>query len=68
MEFYLCHTQEGIFWARILRAMNRTTFSRSRKRGFVALILLLGSLALFAGRTHIFGQGKASFPDGYDAV
>jgi hypothetical protein len=68
MEFYLCHSLEDIFGARILRAMNRTTFSRSRKRGFVALILLLGSSVLVMGRSHLFGQDKSDFPDGYDAV
>jgi hypothetical protein len=48
--------------------MNRTNLFRSRRRGFAALILLLGALGLVAGRSHLLGQDKAGFPDGYDAV
>jgi hypothetical protein len=34
----------------------------------LAVIVLLGSLALFAGHFYLYGQDKSEFPDGYDAV
>ena len=49
--------------------MNRTeNLFQSRSRNFAGLVLLLTAFALFAGRSHVFGQDKAGFPDGYDAV
>jgi hypothetical protein len=40
----------------------------SRKRSFAALLLLLSALVLSVGRSHLLGQDKSGFPDGYDAV
>ncbi len=40
----------------------------SRKRSFAGLLLVLTALVLVAGRSHLWGQSKSDFPDGYDAV
>ena len=48
--------------------MHRTNFLRSRRHSFSALILLLSAFALLAGRSHLLGQDKSGFPDGFDAV
>src|ERR1700719_5163238 len=34
----------------------------------LAMIAVVGSLALFAGNFYLYGQDKSEFPDGYDAV
>lgn len=42
-------------------------FFHTRKQRFIA-VLILSSLALFAGHSYLYGQDKSDFPDGYDAV
>ena len=39
----------------------------ARKQGLLAL-LIVSSLVLLAGYSHIYAQDKSGFPDGYDAV
>ena len=34
----------------------------------LAIVAVVGSLALFAGHFYLYGQDKSEFPDGYDAV
>jgi hypothetical protein len=49
--------------------MNRTgKFFGSRRHGFAAVLLLISAFTLFVERSHLFGQDKSGFPDGYDAV
>jgi hypothetical protein len=48
--------------------MKKAPLFQSRRRGFAALILLLGALVLVAGRSRLLGQDNSGFPDGYDAV
>jgi hypothetical protein len=49
--------------------MNRTgSLFQSRRRNFAGLILLLTVFALFVVHSHVLGQDKQGFPDGYDAV
>ena len=49
--------------------MNRIgNLFQSRRRTFAGLVLLLTAFALFVGHSHVLGQDKSGFPDGYDAV
>lgn len=48
--------------------MHRPNFFRSCGRSFAALLLLLSAFVFFPGRSHLFGQDKTAFPDGFDAV
>jgi predicted metal-dependent enzyme (double-stranded beta helix superfamily) len=49
--------------------MNRTKiFLPSRRRSFAAGAFLVCVFALFVGRSHLLGQNKSDFPDGYDGV
>ena len=50
----------------ILCAMKQPRIFFKTRR--LAIIAVVGSLALFAGHFYLYGQDKSEFPDGYDAV
>ena len=55
--------------APILRVMNGAeNFYQAKRRSCLASILLLSAVAFLTTRSHLFGDSRAGFPDGFDAV
>ena len=49
--------------------MNGTeNFYQAKRRSCLVSILLLAAVAFLTTRPHLFGDSKAGFPDGFDAV